>query len=54
MTIFKKNVLATLIILAGLGTAVGAYAHNISDTSSRGTIFCNTTMPDGSINNSGC
>ena len=39
MTIFKKNVLATLIILAGLGTAVGAYAQNTSDTSSRGTMF---------------
>ena len=39
MTIFKKNVLATLIVLAGLGTAVGAYAQNTSDTSSRGTMF---------------
>ena len=39
MTIFKKNVLATLIVLAVLGTAVGAYAQNTSDTSSRGTVF---------------
>jgi len=39
MTIFKKKVLATLIVLAGLGTAVGAYAQNTSDTSSRGTMF---------------
>ena len=39
MTIFKKYVLATLIVLAGLGTAVGAYAQNTSDTSSRGTMF---------------
>ena len=39
MTIFKKNVLAILIVLFGLGTAVGAYAHNISDKSSRGTMF---------------
>ena len=39
MTIFKKNVLATIIVLAVLGTAVGAYAQNTSDTSSRGTVF---------------
>ena len=39
MNLFKKKVLSTLIVLAGLGTAVSVYAQNTSDTYSRGTMF---------------
>ena len=30
------------------------WGANLADTNLEGVIFCNTTMPDGSVNNSGC
>ena len=30
------------------------WGANLSDTNLEGVIFCNTTMPDGSVTNSGC
>jgi len=50
-----KQLTVPIAFLMTIGSQVSAFDHaDLTDANMEGVIFCNTTMPDGSVIYSGC